>query len=163
MPIVSCGTNCAGTGSKLGIHTSLPSRFILRWGSLLKFVTEDVSGKIGGIREVRSGNQEKTATFKIMTTWEHEENKMRSHSPKSGTVNVLILHRAFDFIIGLIDGVYREEKENGKVSTIAREAYDKSLAKYHSWLVRKVVGAALLALPYKKDVSRSSNGNKNKF
>lgn len=100
-------------------HLYLKTRwlsFIKKWGILLKFVSDDVSLKVDAIKSIRSKNEERTKTFKKMIAWEEEENRMRSYHPKSGTVNVLILHRAMDFVIHLINDVYNEKNDDSKVT-----------------------------------------------
>ena len=95
-------------------------RFIKRWGVLLTFVTDDVAMKLDGIRALRVEFKAESTTFKRLTAWENEEKRMRSYKPKSGTVNVLVLHRAMDFVVELIDGVYKEEKSDAKVKFVTK-------------------------------------------
>ena len=60
----------------------------------------------------------------------------------SGSRTLLRLHRALKFIILLL-GKIVEVESDAYVGPHASEVYNQSLAEFHSWIVRKMVSAAL--------------------
>ena len=70
----------------------------------------------------------------------------RSHPrhPHSGCRTVLRLHRALHWLQLFLDGL-RTSSEDARTSTLCSEAYNATLANYHSWIVRQVVTVAFCA------------------
>ena len=75
----------------------------------------------------------------------------RSHPrhPHSGCRTVLRLHRALHWLQLFLDGL-RTSSEDARTSTLCSEAYNATLANYHSWIVRQAVTVAFCALPSRK-------------
>ena len=64
----------------------------------------------------------------------------------SGSRTLLRLHRALEFILSFMREIHTL-KQNDGMHRIASDAYNSTLSKYHSWLIRKGVGLALYTLP----------------
>ncbi|XP_006816063.1 ceramide-1-phosphate transfer protein-like [Saccoglossus kowalevskii] len=135
------------------------ARFFDAMGKLFSFVSKDVHEKVGILAKHRqSSHGEKFKTMQSMMEYEIKNDLTTSKSAEgllSGSRTVLRLHRALAFIIGMlrkVDG----GSDHDKVSTLAGEAYNDSLAHFHPWLVRKAVGFALYTLPTRKHFMENS-------
>jgi len=124
----------------------------------LKFVKDDLLLKISQIEELfnkeKEENHQKEEQYqthnyeKIDTMMEYEIKNNKVENKNSGIWNLVRLRRALEFISCLLD-----EAKNPDVTltTAAGNAYEKSLSPIHPWGVRKLVGIAVYALPYKRD------------
>ena len=63
----------------------------------------------------------------------------------------MTIRRALEFVLAFIHGI-KECDDHAHMSTVARHAYDPTLAKHHGWLVRNGVHVAMWALPNRKQV-----------
>ncbi|CAL2040567.1 unnamed protein product [Caenorhabditis brenneri] len=122
------------------------------WGTVFSFVVKDVSAKLEKLIQMKSADPESYRTILTMATKESENGTIKNLKPnRSGTGHLMVLNRALEFVIDMLDGVFTSEDETMKVYTIARSSYDKHLSQYHSWPVRTAVGAALYTLPRKAE------------
>merc|ERR1711976_417125 len=64
----------------------------------------------------------------------------------SGCRTLLRLHRALEFILCFMGNIKNVKKEE-RLTSVANDAYNTTLAKYHTWLIRKGVGIAMYTLP----------------
>lgn len=67
----------------------------------------------------------------------------------SGARTLLRLHRALEFISQFLHEVTKID-DHMSTGGSARNAYGRTLAKHHPWMIRKTVNLATLALPYRK-------------
>ncbi|EDO47801.1 predicted protein, partial [Nematostella vectensis] len=113
-------------------------------GSVFGFITSDVRDKIGILQHHREAeNGDEYTDVKAMFEFEIE-NKLTDAKtqPLSGSRTLLRLHRALAFTMLFMKRL-SESHEGDSSSALASESYNKTLAAYHPWLIRK---AALLAM-----------------
>ncbi|KAH8866571.1 Ceramide-1-phosphate transfer protein isoform 2 [Schistosoma japonicum] len=124
------------------------SKLLMYFGNLFYFVTSDVSHKISELRALYAAD---TVNYKSVEQMVFYEEKQNEHLPVkkwrcTGCRTLLRLHRALLFVIDLMLEVCRAPKDE-QLKNIARSVYDKTLAQYHPWPVKKAVGVAVYALP----------------
>eukprot|EP00123_Amoebidium_parasiticum_P015308 comp22889_c0_seq1/m.36178 comp22889_c0_seq1/g.36178 ORF comp22889_c0_seq1/g.36178 comp22889_c0_seq1/m.36178 type:complete len:213 (-) comp22889_c0_seq1:26-664(-) len=119
-------------------------------GSGFGFVISDVVEKLDILQEhltKRDGPKGNT-TLQKMILWEKANGEFKKDPKRNGARTLLRLNRAAEFIMLLIE--YIVTKEGDKMSQSTWEAYEKTLANYHPWVVRKAVGVAVYAIPAKE-------------
>ena len=77
------------------------------------------------------------------------ERQLHAHTggPLLGSRTLLRLHRALKFVMLFMKHVSADTSAERTVADIAYEAYEKSLANYHPWLLRHTAKVAVYALP----------------
>ncbi|KAL1285913.1 Ceramide-1-phosphate transfer protein [Trichinella pseudospiralis] len=75
----------------------------------------------------------------------------------NGSRTLLRLHRALLFVVRFIESVRQSTSDN--IITLAKAAYDCTLANYHSWIIRRAVHLALYTLPTRRELLRHILGN----
>merc|ERR1711868_242244 len=81
----------------------------------------------------------------------------------SGSRTLLRLHRALEYITEFL-GRLEPLEDEAYLSTVSREAYEKTLMKYHPWIVQKAAKLAMGMLPTKVRTSKKgfpSGGGRN--
>ncbi|XP_063902226.1 ceramide-1-phosphate transfer protein-like [Zophobas morio] len=130
----------------IGAYRQLASFFSI-CGSGFTFVTSDITAKLKLIekcnheRDAPNGND----TLQSMVTYE-KQNGLLKNDKKNGSRNLLRLNRALQFIGFLIRGLLDSDRPT---HLVALDAYNDSLAPFHSWAIRKTVGFAVYAIPSK--------------
>jgi len=109
-------------------------------------VKSDINGNITKLRKKFLANPAKFTTLQAMVEDEIEQKTTKSKG--SATDALLWLKRALTFIRILFEQVLTNEPDLSKCVTAA---YEGSLKKYHGWMVQKVFGMAMMAVPYRKD------------
>merc|ERR1712130_407102 len=66
---------------------------------------------------------------------EHDLIKTKKKDDPSGSRTLLRLHRALEYIVAFLANMEDLEDE-AYLSTVSREAYEKTLMKYHPWIVQ---------------------------
>ncbi|CAI2350782.1 unnamed protein product [Caenorhabditis sp. 36 PRJEB53466] len=123
-----------------------------KWGTIFSFVVKDVTAKLEKLTVMRMDDPVAYRTILTMASKERENGTIRNRKPnRSGTGHVMVLNRALEFVIDMLDGVFKAEDPDAKVYSIARSSYDKHLSQIHSWPVRTAVFTALFTLPNRKD------------
>ena len=61
--------------------------------------------------------------------------KTKKKDDPSGSRTLLRLHRALEYIVAFLANMEDLEDE-AYLSTVSREAYEKTLMKYHPWIVQ---------------------------
>uniref|UniRef100_A0A1I7TUA4 GLTP domain-containing protein n=1 Tax=Caenorhabditis tropicalis TaxID=1561998 RepID=A0A1I7TUA4_9PELO len=146
------GNTCASKLSNQLYKTSVAFSVMCSWGTIFSFVVKDVTAKIEKLAQMRTDDPEAYKTILTMASKESEDGTIKNLKPnRSGTGHLMVLNRALEFVIELLDGVFTSDDDSAKVSTIARSSYDKHLSQYHSWPVRTAVGAALYTLPRRSE------------
>lgn len=140
--------------------------YLEAWGELIKFlnsmgkgfsfIASDVVEKCEHLRNLKSKVTKEYETVNSMVLYEMENNliqyKSKPQKPVlSGSRTLLRLHRALIFLKMFFDKICDTEDDNAKVSQMCYDAYHASpMSKYHSWLIRKAVGVAVIVLPNRK-------------
>ncbi|CAP26183.1 Protein CBG06218 [Caenorhabditis briggsae] len=122
------------------------------WGTVFGFVVKDVTAKIEKLAAMRVADPESYRSIQTMARKESTDGTIRNLKPnRSGTGHLMVLNRALEFVIDMLDGVFTSDDASLKVSTPARCSYDKHLSQFHSWPIRTAVSAALYTLPRKTE------------
>jgi hypothetical protein len=115
------------------------------------FVKSDLVSKCDILEQILASDPEQFSTLEKMVNWEVVNDKTITN-PKdnlSGSRTLLRLVRALDFILLFLQNL--ENKPNQALGTSCSEAYDKTLAHYHSWAIRKAAGVAFHLLPTREN------------
>ncbi|EDL81338.1 similar to BC002216 protein [Rattus norvegicus] len=131
-------------------------RFLNSLGAVFSFISKDVVSKLQIMEHLRSGPQsEHYISLQSMVAYEvsnklvDRDSRSRPRHPNSGCRTVLRLHRALHWLQLFLEGL-RTSSEDARTSTLCSEAYNATLAAYHSWIVRQAVNVAFHALPPRK-------------
>jgi len=119
----------------------------------------DVDNKIDVLKRHRKGKHAKEYdTVQDMIAYEVQNNLIRPKAKDSGTGtrNLLRLHRALEFIIVFLKGV-PDLAIHDKCSVLSKDAYKKTLMKYHPWFIQKAALLAMEVLPNKKRLIEKVN------
>ncbi|XP_067828410.1 ceramide-1-phosphate transfer protein-like isoform X4 [Heptranchias perlo] len=131
-------------------------KFMNALGTIFGFISEEVASKMKIIIQYQQGVHGREYTsMQSMIDYELTKsavdfNKIPTDRLESGCRTILRLHRALRWLQLFLDKL-RTSSENDSISAMCADAYQQSLAKYHSWLVQKVTGIAFLALPSRTD------------
>ncbi|XP_074600701.1 ceramide-1-phosphate transfer protein [Brevipalpus obovatus] len=130
------------------------NRFLEIFGKVFYFVTKDIESKINILQSYIDDESTgaKYTTVQSMIEYEREENLLTNQDRQSGARTLLRLHRALEFI-SLFTGEIARLNENEATGPAARRSYQKTLANYHPWYIRKAASAAMCALPSKIDMA----------
>ena len=136
-------------------------RFFNMFGTLFSFVTKDVQSKITILHSYAKDEHIGTnyITIQSMIEFEKSRNLLRDQKRPSGARTLLRLHRALEFISQFLHEVTKIEDDISTVSP-ARNAYNRTLAQYHPWYIRKSVQVATYALPYRRVLVERMYGGK---
>lgn len=129
------------------------TKFLYSLGNLFYFVIVDLKKKLTIVEGYLETSPSQYETMLTMVKYEHKMGmltKPDSLNKRNATRTILRLHRALIFICKLLEGIYYAE-ENLRTAQICTEAYELTLAKYHSWLARKAATFGMRALP-KRDI-----------
>lgn len=124
-------------------------KFLECLGSVFYFVIVDVRDKINILRDYLKKHPEQYETIYTLVVHEQKLNYFKNPiaaKQSSATRHILRLHRALIFVCKFLDQLIKAEQRT-KSAQICTEAYEATLAKHHSWLVRKAAVFGMLALP----------------
>uniref|UniRef100_A0A7E4V4J8 GLTP domain-containing protein n=1 Tax=Panagrellus redivivus TaxID=6233 RepID=A0A7E4V4J8_PANRE len=120
------------------------SKMFHRLGRMFTFVESDVRDKRDILKRLNQSDPEKYATVISMADYEVPEPATK---PKDiGARTLLRLHRALDFIVVFVEAVHLSQPDSN-VGRLLADAYTKTLAHHHGFLVRKAVGLATAFVP----------------
>ncbi|VDO22611.1 unnamed protein product [Brugia timori] len=101
------------------------------------FVEKDLLEKEKILHELHVADPAHYDTVNSMVSWE-----CRLGAPfEKGSRTLLRLHRALLFIVDFLKNL-KDSREEDQISMLCQASYDGTLSKYHSWIVRKLVGVA---------------------
>lgn len=131
-------------------------RFLNNLGAVFSFISKDVVSKLQIMESLRNSPQcEHYTSLQSMVAYEvgnkliDLDRRSRPRHPNSGCRTVLRLHRALRWLQLFLEGL-RTSPEDARTSTLCSDAYNATLAAYHSWIVRQAVTVAFCALPTRK-------------
>lgn len=127
------------------------SRFFNLMGTVFGFVSSDVKAKLDILIEY-SENEKTSSSFvtiKTMMQYEKDADLLDKKDYVSGSRTLLRLHRGLDFIRVFMREL-GELQSTDKTCHVCQESYDKTLAQYHPWLIRKGAKVAMYTLPNKE-------------
>jgi len=126
-------------------------KFLNLLGTVFGWVSTDVDAKLNVIRDHRqSESSENYQDVRSMLKYE-VDNKLIKHKAKdskTGSRNLLRLHRALEYIVAFLEEVPNLDT-NDKCCTISQNAYKGTLQKFHPWVVQKAALLAMNLLPTK--------------
>ncbi|XP_052571650.1 glycolipid transfer protein domain-containing protein 2 isoform X2 [Peromyscus californicus insignis] len=131
-------------------------RFLNSLGAVFSFISKDVVSKLQIMEHLRNSPQyEHYTSLQSMVAYEvgnklvDIDRRSRSRYPNSGCRTVLRLHRALHWLRLFLEGLHTSP-EDARTSTLCSDAYNATLAAYHSWIIRQAVTVAFCALPTRK-------------
>uniref|UniRef100_A0A1B6CAC8 Glycolipid transfer protein domain-containing protein n=1 Tax=Clastoptera arizonana TaxID=38151 RepID=A0A1B6CAC8_9HEMI len=132
----------------LEAYTEL-KKFCFLMGTVFGFVGSEIDSKMEVLIELRRKNDNNHfSSMKKMIQYEIENNLLNDTKYVSGSRTLLRLHRGLDFIRQFLKRV-SELQPNDNTNTVGQEVYNNTLAKHHSWLIRKGAHIAMYVLPTK--------------
>ncbi|KAL1285912.1 Ceramide-1-phosphate transfer protein [Trichinella pseudospiralis] len=136
------------------------NKFFAILGSIFSFVTSDICSKMKILCDcVHSENAVHYYSVKTMLDYEKGVGMLEdaNNCVNNGSRTLLRLHRALLFVVRFIESVRQSTSDN--IITLAKAAYDCTLANYHSWIIRRAVHLALYTLPTRRELLRHILGN----
>ena len=121
-------------------------KFFQLMGSVFGFVSSDLKQKIEVLVELVGKDELNYITIKSMITYEKENNILDKGNHTNGARTLLRLHRGLDFIREFLRQL-SELSDSDKTSSCCQEAYNKTLAKHHPWVIRKAAVVAMYTMP----------------
>lgn len=123
-------------------------------GKVFSFVSSDVTSKISILRSKLNSDPLNYHSVVSMVTHEKESSVITS-DPSNGSRTLLRLHRALEFVAEFL--IELDLSTGSNISGGVSKAYNSTLAKYHTWLIRQAVGAAMHTLPSKEYILKHIN------
>lgn len=105
----------------------------------------DVKEKLATLHGYLKKNEECYKTIFKTVNYE-KDNRIHKNKGNNASRHILRLHRALVFIYRFLDRLYKSDQKH-KSSAICSEVYEVTLAKHHSWIVRKAATVGMLTLP----------------
>lgn len=129
---------------------------------MFSFVAKDVDSKICILESYCNDSAigSHYVTFQSMIEYEETNNLLKNCKRPSGCRTALRLHRALQFF-SLFMLELAKVAGNEATGAIARDCYKKTLASYHSWVVRKTAELAMFALPTRDQLLSKTFGPSN--
>lgn len=93
----------------------------------------------------------------MMIQYEKSQNLLKDPKHMSGSRTLLRLHRALEFVSHFMLQVSKLDDHHG-TSSVARECYRKTLAKYHPWFIQKSALLAMYTLPHRRQLIEKAFG-----
>ncbi|OAD55338.1 Glycolipid transfer protein domain-containing protein 1 [Eufriesea mexicana] len=121
-------------------------KFFQLMGTVFGFVSSDLKQKIEVLIELMNKNEQCYITIKSMIEYEKESNILDKGDCTNGSRTLLRLHRGLDFIREFLRQL-GELSDSDKTSSCCQDAYNKTLAKHHPWVIRKAAIVAMYAMP----------------
>lgn len=126
-------------------------KFLNLLGTVFGWVSTDVDAKLDVIRDHRkSESSQHYQDVRSMLKYEVDNKliKYKAKDSKTGSRNLLRLHRALEYIVAFLEEVPNLETGD-KCCTISQNAYKATLQKFHPWVVQKAALLAMNLLPTK--------------
>ncbi|EZA61524.1 hypothetical protein DMN91_003554 [Ooceraea biroi] len=121
-------------------------KFFQLMGSVFSFVSSDLKQKIDVLTELRNKDDQNYTTIKSMIEYERKNKLLEKPNFVNGARTLLRLHRGLDFIREFLRQL-GELTDGDKTSSCCQDAYNKTLAKHHPWVIRKAAIVAMYTMP----------------
>ncbi|XP_043468962.1 ceramide-1-phosphate transfer protein [Leptopilina heterotoma] len=132
-------------------------KFFQLMGSVFSFVSSDLKQKIDVLQELLEKDNNNYQTIKTMIEHEKNNNLLEKKDFISGARTFLRLHRGLDFISEFLKQM-GELEDSEKTSTCCQNAYNKTLAKHHPWVVKKAAVVAMYTMPTRENLFKKVCG-----
>jgi len=126
-------------------------KFLNLLGTVFGWVSTDVDAKLNILRDLRkSETSQNYQDVSTMLKYEVDNKliKYKAKDSKTGSRNLLRLHRALEYIVAFLEEVPNLDT-NDKCCGISQNAYKATLMKFHPWVVQKAASLAMNLLPTK--------------
>ncbi|KAG7209813.1 hypothetical protein KM043_011427 [Ampulex compressa] len=133
-------------------------KFFQLMGSVFSFVSSDLKQKIEVLTELLGKDEQNYVTIKSMIHYEKENKLLEKADYVNGARTLLRLHRGLDFIREFLREL-GELSDSDKTSSCCQDAYNKTLAKHHPWVIRKAAIVAMYTMPTKELLFKKVCGN----
>jgi len=127
-------------------------KFLCLMGTVFGWVGSDVYNKVVQLEKyLASDKKEHYRTVKSMIAYEVENNliKTKKKDDPSGSRTLLRLHRALEYVYEFLSCL-EDLEDDTYLGQVSKDAYEKSLQKYHPWIVQKAAKLGMGMLPSKK-------------
>ncbi|XP_022168135.1 ceramide-1-phosphate transfer protein [Myzus persicae] len=131
-------------------------KFCSQLGRLFGFVVSDLEEKIGFLNQLVTEDEQNFSTVQTMIL--HEISKQLVFSGRSGSITLLRLHRGLEFIILFMSKLVHLQPDDS-TKHCAQEAYSKTLARHHTWIIRNGALFAMKFLPCQKVLYNQTIGD----
>lgn len=121
-------------------------KFFQLMGTVFGFVSSDLKQKIEQLAELICGDEQNYTTVKSMIEYEKENKILDKGDYTNGARTLLRLHRGLDFIREFLRQL-GDLSDTDKTSGCCQDAYNKTLAKHHAWVIRKAAIVAMYTMP----------------
>ncbi|CAG9768305.1 unnamed protein product [Ceutorhynchus assimilis] len=129
------------------------NKFFNLMGTVFGFVSKDLRQKMDHLNNLLKDNEtsHKYKTVKTMIEHEKENDLLQKRGFISGSRTLLRIHRGLEFIQLFLKKI-GDLQDHDSSSPSCREAYDQTLAKHHSYLIRKGAQVAMYTLPTRENL-----------
>ncbi|XP_011648158.1 ceramide-1-phosphate transfer protein [Pogonomyrmex barbatus] len=121
-------------------------KFFQLMGSVFSFVSSDLKQKIDILIDLKNKDTQNYMTVKSMIEHEKENKLLEKTDFVNGARTLLRLHRGLDFIREFLQQL-GDLSDVDKTACCCQDAYSKTLAKHHPWVVRKAAVVAMYTMP----------------
>ncbi|KYM99540.1 PREDICTED: ceramide-1-phosphate transfer protein [Cyphomyrmex costatus] len=121
-------------------------KFFQLMGSVFSFVSSDLKQKIDVLIELKNKDAQNYTTVKSMIEYERENKLLDKTEFVNGARTLLRLHRGLDFIREFLQQL-GDLADIEKTTSCCQDAYNKTLAKHHPWMIRKAAIVAMYTMP----------------
>ncbi|XP_043666132.1 ceramide-1-phosphate transfer protein [Vespula pensylvanica] len=121
-------------------------KFFQLMGSVFSFVSSDLKQKIDVLSDFLNKNDQNYTTIKTMIEYETNNKFLFKGGYINAARTLLRLHRGLEFIREFLWQL-NEISDTDKTSMCCQDAYNKTLAKHHPWVVRKAAIVAMYTMP----------------
>ncbi|XP_008550781.1 ceramide-1-phosphate transfer protein [Microplitis demolitor] len=121
-------------------------KFFQLMGSVFSFVSSDLKQKIDALNELLIKDNDNYRSIKSMIDYEKDSKLLEKNDCTNGSRTLLRLHRGLDFIREFLRQL-GDLKDVDKTSNCCQDAYNKTLAKHHPWVIRKAAIVAMYTMP----------------
>lgn len=133
-------------------------KFFQLMGSVFSFVSSDLKQKIDVLAELQSKDCDNYRTIKSMIEFEKSTKLLERSDYVNGARTLLRLHRGLDFIKDFLRQL-GDISDGDKTSGCCQDAYNKTLAKHHPWMIRKAAVVAMYTMPTRDILFKKVCGN----
>ncbi|XP_044268372.1 ceramide-1-phosphate transfer protein [Tribolium madens] len=136
------------------------NKFFTLMGTVFGFVSKDLKSKMDVLAEFLANEKisDNFVTVKKMIEYERDNQLLHKKGYTSGSRTLLRLHRGLDFIREFLKNV-GELKDEENTGGVCREAYDRTLAKHHPYMIRKGAQIAMYTLPTREQLLKKVCGD----
>ncbi|XP_011696096.1 PREDICTED: ceramide-1-phosphate transfer protein [Wasmannia auropunctata] len=133
-------------------------KFFQLMGSVFSFVSSDLKQKIDVLAELKDKDAQNYTTVISMIEYERDNNLLKKPKFVNGARTLLRLHRGLDFIkVFLLQ--LSDLSDLDKTGRCCQDAYNKTLAEHHPWVIREAAKVAMYTMPSKEALLKKVCGD----